>query len=60
MKFAVCLLLIIFKIALSHSEIPSIGVCYYPEHWKFQKISQDILEMKKLGIKHVRIVKSFL
>jgi beta-galactosidase GanA len=60
MKFFLVCLFVIFKIALSNSEIPSIGVCYYPEHWKFQKISQDILEMKKLGIKHVRIVNPFL
>ncbi len=37
------------------SLTPSLGVCYYPEHWDNAHWSEDIAIMKKIGIKWVRI-----
>jgi beta-galactosidase GanA len=38
------------------TTIPSLGVCYYPEHWSPHKWEEDIRQMKELGLKYVRIV----
>lgn len=31
------------------------GVCYYPEHWKEERIEKDICLMKEMGISYVRL-----
>eukprot|EP01080_Neovahlkampfia_damariscottae_P009140 gene9140-1228_t len=48
-------ILIFASIASANDDLPSLGVCYYPEHWKISGIAEDIHEMKKLGLKYVRI-----
>ncbi len=32
-----------------------LGVCYYPEHWREEKIREDVLRMRDLGIEKVRV-----
>lgn len=32
-----------------------LGVCYYPEHWGMQKVSEDLRKMRELGIRFVRV-----
>jgi beta-galactosidase len=32
-----------------------LGVCYYPEHWEFERIEKDLDIMKKNGLKIIRI-----
>jgi beta-galactosidase len=34
---------------------PSIGVCYYPEHWHHEEWKNHIHQMKQLGIEYVRM-----
>jgi beta-galactosidase len=34
---------------------PTLGVCYYPEHWPPQKWSTDFDQMRELGIRLVRV-----
>ena len=34
---------------------PSLGVCYYPEHWEESRWPEDVRRMRGLGIKFVRV-----
>ena len=34
---------------------PSLGVCYYPEHWDESRWPDDLRRMRSLGIKFVRV-----
>ena len=34
---------------------PSLGVCYYPEHWPQEKWAEDAARMVECGIEYVRI-----
>jgi beta-galactosidase len=34
---------------------PSLGVCYYPEHWDETRWPEDLQRMRSLGIKFVRV-----
>ncbi|MEQ9518614.1 MAG: beta-galactosidase [Parvibaculum sp.] len=34
---------------------PTLGVCYYPEHWPESMWERDAREMKEAGITHVRV-----
>ena len=34
---------------------PSLGVCYYPEHWDETRWPEDLRRMRSLGIKFVRV-----
>ncbi|MFZ0712086.1 MAG: beta-galactosidase [Terrimicrobiaceae bacterium] len=36
-------------------SIPSLGVCYYPEHWDETHWPEDLRRMRGLGIKFVRV-----
>ena len=35
--------------------VPSLGVCYYPEHWPGAQWAEDAARMAKLGVTHVRV-----
>ncbi|MEM0985677.1 MAG: beta-galactosidase [Pseudomonadota bacterium] len=37
------------------SQIPALGVCYYPEHWDPSVWARDAEQMAALGLKRVRI-----
>lgn len=39
----------------SSSISPSLGVCYYPEHWPAEKWPEDFTAMQDLGIRFVRV-----
>ena len=34
---------------------PSLGVCYYPEHWPEAQWAEDATRMVALGLTHVRV-----
>ena len=34
---------------------PSLGVCYYPEHWPEEKWQRDLAAVQDLGIRYVRV-----
>ncbi|MEM1364898.1 MAG: beta-galactosidase, partial [Pseudomonadota bacterium] len=34
---------------------PTLGVCYYPEHWPESQWADDAAQMAAVGISHVRI-----
>jgi len=34
---------------------PSLGVCYYPEHWPESQWAQDAKQMQEIGLSWVRI-----
>jgi beta-galactosidase len=35
--------------------VPSLGVCYYPEHWPVERWETDAAQMAEIGIQYVRI-----
>lgn len=37
------------------TDQPTLGVCYYPEHWPESMWERDAREMKEAGITHVRV-----
>lgn len=37
------------------SSTPSLGVCYYPEHWDESRWPVDLHEMRTLGLTYVRV-----
>src|ERR1700730_16169315 len=37
------------------SSTPSLGVCYYPEHWDEGRWLTDLQKMRSLGIRYVRV-----
>ena len=39
----------------STSSTPSLGVCYYPEHWDEGRWPTDLQRMRSLGIRYVRV-----
>ena len=41
--------------AFSDPDAPTLGVCYYPEHWPESEWASDARRMADLGLAHVRI-----
>ncbi len=37
------------------SYLPSLGVCYYPEHWDESRWPTDLTAMRELGLRYVRV-----
>ncbi len=35
--------------------VPSLGICYYPEHWPEAQWAEDAARMAQLGLTHVRV-----
>jgi beta-galactosidase len=36
-------------------SMPSLGVCYYPEHWDEGRWLADLQRMRGLGIRYIRV-----